>query len=44
MLTNLGGRERTAAEYGALFAAAGFALTRTNPALGELHVIEGAPR
>ena len=43
MLTNLGGRERTEAEYRALYAAAGFDHTRTIPALGELHVIEGAP-
>jgi hypothetical protein len=41
MLTNLGGRERTEAEYGALFAAAGFALTKAIPIQGELHVIEG---
>ena len=44
MLTNLGGRERTEAEYGALFAAAGFALTRTTSAQGDFHVIEGTPR
>ena len=43
MLVNLTGRERTAAEYAALYAAAGFALTRTIPAQGELHVIEGVP-
>lgn len=43
MLVNLGGRERTEREYGALFAAAGFALGRTIPARGELHVIEGLP-
>jgi hypothetical protein len=43
MLVNLTGRERTAAEYAALFAAAGFALTRTIPVLGELHLIEGRP-
>ena len=43
MLVNLTGRERTAAEYAALYAAAGFALTRTIPALGELHIIEGLP-
>ena len=44
MLVNAGGgRERTAAEYRALFAAAGFALTRTIPVQGELHVLEGAP-
>ena len=43
MLVNLTGRERTEAEYRALYAAAGFALTRTIPAHGELHVIEGIP-
>jgi hypothetical protein len=43
MLVNLTGRERTAAEYAALYAAAGFALTRTIPTQGELHVIEGIP-
>ena len=43
MLAIAGGRERSAAEYGALFAAAGLALRRTIPAQGELHVIEGAP-
>ena len=43
MLVNAGGRERTEAEYRALFAAAGFALTRTIPAQGELHVLEGTP-
>ena len=42
MLVNLGGRERTEAEYRALFAA-GFGLTRTLPIQGELHVLEGAP-
>ena len=43
MLINLGGRERTEAEYGALYAAAGFDLTRVIPVQGELHVIEGVP-
>jgi hypothetical protein len=43
MLINLGGRERTEAEYRALFAAAGFDLTRTIPVQGELHDIEGRP-
>lgn len=43
MLTNLGGRERTTAEYAALFTAAGFTLTETTPLLGELHLIEGTP-
>jgi hypothetical protein len=43
MLVNLTGRERTRAEYRALYAAAGFALTRTIPVRGEFHVIEGIP-
>jgi ubiquinone/menaquinone biosynthesis C-methylase UbiE len=43
MLVNLGGRERTEAEYGALYRRAGFDLTRTIRAEGELHVIEGMP-
>jgi O-methyltransferase domain/Dimerisation domain len=43
MLANLGGRERTEDEYRELYAAAGFKLTRTIPAQGELHVIEGIP-
>jgi precorrin-6B methylase 2 len=44
MLVNaLGGRERTVAEYRAAYAAAGFDLTRTIPAQGELHIIEGVP-
>jgi precorrin-6B methylase 2 len=43
MLVNLGGRERTEAEHRALYAAAGFTLSRTIPAQGEMHVIEGIP-
>lgn len=43
MLANLGGREHTEAEYRALFAAAGFDLSRTIPAQSELHVVEGTP-
>lgn len=43
MLINLGGRERTEAEYRLLFSAAGFELTGTTPVLGELHIIEGIP-
>ena len=43
MLVNLTGRERTGAEYRALYEAAGFALTRVIPAQGELQVIEGIP-
>jgi SAM-dependent methyltransferase len=43
MLINLGGRERTEAEYRALYAASGFDLTRTIPVQGELHIVEGVP-
>ena len=43
MLINLGGRERTEAEYRALYAATGFELTRTIPVQGELQIIEGVP-
>lgn len=43
MLVNLGGRERTEAEHRALYAAAGFTLSRTIPAQGEMHIIEGIP-
>jgi precorrin-6B methylase 2 len=39
----VGGRERTEAEYRGLLAAAGFELTGTIPAQGELHVIEATP-
>ena len=45
MLVNLGGRERTEAEYRALFAASGFRLTAAMP-LGEAggyNVFEGVP-
>jgi hypothetical protein len=43
MLINLGGRERTEAEYLALFAAADFDLARTIPVQEDLHVMEGIP-
>ena len=43
MLINLGGQERTEAEYRALFEASGFALTRTIPLFGDVRIIEGAP-
>jgi len=44
MLAVVGGRERTAAEYGELFAAAGFELTRIVPlAPTAWSVIEGSP-
>ena len=38
-----GGRERTEAEFRALFEAAGFSPTRTIATRGEYSVIEGAP-
>jgi len=38
-----GGRERTEAEFRALFAAAGFKLTRIVPTQSELSIIEGLP-
>jgi O-methyltransferase domain len=41
MLVMLGGRERTAAEYRALFEAAGFKLTQIIPTASEMSVIEG---
>ena len=43
MLINVGGRERTQAEYRALYEEAGFELTRCLPVMGELHIIEGVP-
>lgn len=45
MLTIVGGRERTEAEYGALFAASGFALERTLPTASfrEAVVLVGRP-
>jgi hypothetical protein len=43
MLVTPGGRERTIAEYGKLFAAAGFRLVEGHPAAFGLHVIVGAP-
>ena len=39
----VGGRERTQAEYRALYEEAGFELTRCLPVMGELHIIEGVP-
>jgi hypothetical protein len=41
MLVVTGGRERTAAEYRALFEAAGFKLTQIIPTASEMSVIEG---
>jgi hypothetical protein len=43
MLINVGGRERTEAEYHGLYEAAGFDLTRCIPVMGEMHIIEGVP-
>ena len=43
MLLNLGGRERTAAEFRDLFSAAGFSLNRIVPTQADLQVIEGLP-
>jgi hypothetical protein len=43
MLLMPGGRERTEAEYRALFEAAGFRLTSVTPTQSPLSVIEGAP-
>jgi predicted O-methyltransferase YrrM len=43
MLINVGGSERTEAEYRALYKAAGFELTRSIPVMGDLHIIEGVP-
>lgn len=41
MLVMLGGRERTEAEYHALFEAAGFKLTQITPTTSEMSVLEG---
>lgn len=43
MLVMLGGRERTADDFGKLYAEAGFRLTRIVPTLSGFGVIEGAP-
>jgi hypothetical protein len=43
MLVMTGGRERTEAEYRALFEAAGFRLTRIVPTPSPMFVIEGVP-
>jgi predicted O-methyltransferase YrrM len=43
MLINVGGCERTEAEYRALYEAAGLELTRCIPVMGELNIIEGVP-
>ena len=44
MLISPGGQERTGAEYRALYAAAGFTLTRVIPTRSRISVIEGTPR
>ena len=43
MLVEMGGRERTAAEYRVLFAAAGLALTDIRPLQADWRLIEGVP-
>jgi hypothetical protein len=43
MMVQTGGQERTEAEYGALFAAAGFRLTRVVPTLSQTSLLEGVP-
>ena len=43
MLVNLGGRERTEAEFSALFSAAGFKLARIIPTRGLWSLVEGVP-
>ena len=43
MMVGAGGRERTQAEFAALFAAGGFALESTTPSAIELSVFEGRP-
>jgi hypothetical protein len=41
MLVNTGGRQRSEAEFGALYDAAGFTLLRIVPTQAEVRVIEG---
>ena len=43
MLVNTGGRQRSEAEFRALYAAAGFSLTRIVPTPAPVRVIEGVP-
>jgi hypothetical protein len=43
MLVNTGGRQRSEAEFRALFQAAGFRLTRIVPTPAGICVIEGCP-
>jgi O-methyltransferase len=44
MLVGPGGQERTAAEYRALYTAAGFALTQVIPTQSRMSLIVGVPR
>ena len=44
MLVATGGRQRSEAEFRALYDAAGFELTRIMPTLARVSVIEGVPR
>ena len=43
MLVELGGRERTADEFGRLYAEAGFRLTDVITTGSPYHIVEGAP-
>ena len=43
MLVELGGRERTAEEFGRLYAEAGFRLTEVIDTGSPYHIVEGAP-
>ena len=43
MLVNTGGRQRSEAEFEALYQAAGFRLTRIVPTMARICVIEGSP-
>ena len=43
MMVSAGGQERTEAEYHALYAAAGFTLTRVIPTRSRISLIEGTP-
>jgi SAM-dependent methyltransferase len=44
MLVGPGGQERTEAEYGALYTAAGFALTQVIPTQSRMSILVGVPR
>jgi hypothetical protein len=43
MLVMSGGQERTEAEFGRLFSASGFCLTRVVPTMARVSIIEGIP-